>query len=152
MAGVVGVGDRAPEFCLPGIPDGEYSLGGYLGKTVVLAFYPADNSPVCTTQWRSYTLDSASFERLDAVVLGISPQGIESHRSFARKNSIELPLLSDEDKAVAESYGVLGPLGFYRRSVFVVNKAGIVTYAHRTTAGLTYSPTSVLLKAISEGE
>ncbi|NNN18812.1 MAG: peroxiredoxin [Acidimicrobiaceae bacterium] len=147
---MVDVGDRAPEFKLLGVPDGEYSLSRFPGKIVVLAFYPADNSPVCTTQLRTYTMDQASFDSLDAVVLGISPQGIASHKAFYEEQAIKLPLLADEDKTVAQAYGVLGPLGFYRRSVFVINRDGLITYAHRTTAGLSFSPTSVLIEAISQ--
>ncbi len=149
---MVGKGDVAPEFTLAGVPEGLYSLTDYLGHVVVLAFYPADNSPVCTTQLRSYTVDKKSFENLGSVVLGISPQGVASHFRFAAEQSIGFPLLSDEDKSVGEAYGVLGPLGFYRRSVFVINRSGTITYAHRTTAGLTFSPSSVLLKAITEAE
>ena len=149
---MVGIGDSAPGFTLAGVPEGLYSLSDYLGHVVVLAFYPADNSPVCTTQLRSYTVDKKSFENLSSVVLGISPQGVASHARFVAEQSIGFPLLSDEDKSVAEAYGVLGPLGFYRRSVFVVNKSGTITYAHRTTAGLTFTPSSVLLKAIAEAE
>lgn len=146
------VGDRAPDFTVRGIPDGDYSLSQYRGQVVVLAFYPADNSPVCTTQMRAYSLDSGSFEGLNAVVLGISPQDVASHQGFASKHDISIPLLSDPDKKVAKAYGVLGPLGFYRRSIFVIDRQGIVTYLRRTKAGLTYSPTSVLIDAINEAE
>ncbi len=147
---MIGVGDKAPDFTLPGVPQGNYSLGDYLGKIVVLAFYPADKSPICTTQLRSYTADLKSFQNVDAVVLGISPQGIASHEEFYIEQAIGIPLLADEDKSVAEKYNVLGPLGFYRRSIFVISRSGVVTYVRRTTAGLTYSPTSVLLKAVSQ--
>lgn len=146
------VGDKAPDFKVKGIPDGEYSLSQFLGQVVVLAFYPADNSPVCTTQMRAYSLDSGSFEGLNAVVLGISPQDVASHQGFASKHDISIPLLSDPDKTVAKAYGVLGPLGFYRRSIFVIDRQGIVTYLRRTKAGLTYSPTSVLIDAINQAE
>ncbi|TAN23755.1 MAG: peroxiredoxin [Actinomycetota bacterium] len=149
---MVGVGDKAPGFTLAGVPSGTYSLSDYLGMIVVLAFYPADNSPVCTTQLRSYTADLKSFENANAVVLGISPQSVASHQEFYTGQAIGVPLLSDEDKSVAEAYDVLGPLGFYRRSIFVINRSGVITYARRTTAGLTYSPTSVLMKAISQAD
>ncbi len=152
MNSPVGVGDAAPGFTLHGVPQGTYSLSDFLGKIVVLAFYPADNSPVCTTQLRTYTLDQKSFKELDAAVLGISPQGIASHEKFASEQSISLPLLSDEDKTVGKAYGVLGPLGFYRRSVFVIDRSGEITYASRTTAGLTFYPTSALLEAVKKAQ
>ena len=92
------------------------------------------------------------FEGLNAVVLGISPQDVASHLGFASKHDISIPLLSDPDKTVAKAYGVLGPLGFYRRSIFVIDRQGIVTYLRRSKAGLTYSPTSVLIDAINQVE
>lgn len=146
----VSIGDAAPDFKLRGIPDGEYSLSSFAGKVVVLAFYPADNSPVCTTQMRTYSLDTDNFANLNAVVLGISPQSVESHVGFASKNSISIPLLADTDKSVGEMYGVIGPLGFYRRSIFVINGDGVITYLRRAKAGLKFAPTSVLLDAIEK--
>ena len=150
MENVVGVGDEAPEFTLEGVPGGPYSLRDFFGSVVVLVFYPADNSPICTTQLRSYTLDKESFEELDAIVLGISPQGVDSHKSFLEGQSIGFPLLSDEKKLVGKKYGILGPLGFYRRSVFVIDRLGKISYARRTTAGLTFEPTSALIEAVKQ--
>lgn len=149
MSSSITVGSIAPDFTLMGIPSGTYSLGSYLGKVVVLAFYPADNSPVCSLQMRSYSLEVAKFTQMDAIVLGISPQSTKSHEGFIDKNQILIPLLSDERKEVGLKYGVIGPLGFYRRSIFVIDKCGVVAYAKRTTAGLTYSPTKVLFEAIN---
>lgn len=152
METVVGVGDEAPEFTLQGVPGGPYSLSDFFGSIVVLVFYPADNSPICTTQLRSYTLDKENFEDLGAVVLGISPQGIDSHKRFLEDQSIGFPLLSDENKSVGKEYGILGPLGFYRRSVFVIDRFGKISYARRTTAGLTFDPTSALIEAIQRAK
>lgn len=145
----IGVGDKAPEFTLPGIPGPTYSLSSYLGSIVVLAFYPADNSPVCTTQMRSYSMEKETFEGVDATILGISPQKVESHAAFSSKNNIGIPLLSDQDKAIGRAYGVLGPLGFYRRSIFIINQRGFVAYAQRKIAGLSFSSTSTLLREIA---
>lgn len=146
----VEVGDIAPDFRLNGFPDGEYSLSSFTGKVVVLAFYPADNSPVCTTQMRTYSLDTDNFSDLNATVLGISPQSVETHVGFASKNSISIPLLADTDKKVGGLYGVVGPLGFYRRSIFVINGNGIITYLLRAKAGLKFAPTSVLIDEIEK--
>lgn len=146
----VEVGDIAPDFRLNGFPDGEYSLSSFTGKVVVLAFYPADNSPVCTTQMRTYSLDTDNFSDLNATVLGISPQSVETHVGFASKNSISIPLLADTDKKVGGLYGVVGPLGFYRRSIFVINGNGIITYLRRAKAGLKFAPTSVLIDEIEK--
>ncbi len=148
----LGVGDSAPDFTLEGSPEGKYSRAQVLGRPLVLAFYPEDHSPVCSIQLRAYSDGMEEFSQLSALVWGISPQDVRSHKGFAERYGINFPLLSDLDKEVARSYDVLGPLGFYRRSVFVINRFGIITYCHRTTAGLTYKATSTLLEAVREAE
>jgi peroxiredoxin Q/BCP len=146
----IGVGDEAPAFTLPavGAAADEVSLADYAGKPVVLVFYPGDDTPVCTKQLNSYNNDVDEFEALDAQVLGISAQSVDSHRKFADKHGFKFPLLADTDKAVAASYGTLGPLGFPRRSVFIVDAGGVVRYAHRAIAGLTFRPVSELVQAL----
>jgi peroxiredoxin Q/BCP len=146
----VGVGDIAPDFTLPGTGDGdqEFTLSSYRGQPVVLVFYPGDNTAVCTTQLKSYTADFDEFEGVNAQILALSPQGMDSHCEFTRKHGFKFPLLADVDKKVGEAYGVLGPIGFYRRSVFVVDKEGVIRYAHRAIAGLTYKSTGELVEAV----
>ena len=145
----VGVGDIAPDFTLPGTGDQEsYTLSSFRGSPVVLVFYPGDNTAVCTTQLKRYTADFDQFEGVDAQILALSPQGIESHCSFSQKHGFRFPLLADTDKQVGEAYGVLGPIGFYRRSVFVVDGEGVIRYAHRAIAGLTYKSTDELVQAV----
>ena len=144
----VGVGDEAPDFTMPGTGGRDYTLSSYRGAPVVLVFYPGDNTPVCTVQLRSYTSDHAEFEALGAQVLGISPQDVASHESFTAEHDFAFPLLADTDKAVGERYGVVGPLGFYRRSAFVVDAGGVIRYAHRAISGMTYRPTDELVEAI----
>ena len=151
---MIAVGDVAPGFELPGADgteDGrrDYSLGEFRGRPVVLVFYPGDNTPVCTRQLNAYTEDIDAFEELGAQVLAISPQDVTSHEGFADKQGgFAFPLLADTDKAVGEAYGILGPIGFYRRSVFVVDAEGRVSYAHRAIAGLTFRPTAELVEAV----
>jgi peroxiredoxin len=142
------VGDAAPDFSLPGTGGQDYSLSSYRGRPVVLVFYPGDNTAVCTTQLKSYTADFDEFADVDAQILAISPQGVASHEGFTEKHGFKFPLLADVDKVVGQAYGVLGPIGFYRRSVFVVDAAGVVRYAHRAIAGLTYKSTDELVKAV----
>ena len=144
----IGIGDRAPAFTLPSTGGGPVSLGDFAGKPVVLVFYPGDETPVCTKQLNSYNNDLTEFEALDAQVLGISAQSVESHDKFAGKHGFRFPLLSDADKAVAGAYGTLGPLGFPRRSVFIVDAGGTIRYVHRAIAGLTYRPVSELVDAL----
>jgi len=144
----VSVGDVAPQFTLPATGGGRVSLGDYLGQPVVLVFYPGDDSPVCTKQLNSYNDDLAQFEALDAQVLAISAQGLDSHERFAEKYGFRFPLLADTDKAVADLYGTLGPLGFPRRSVFVIDASGIVRYVHRAIAGLSFRPVAELIDVL----
>ena len=151
MAGPA-VGDPAPDFTLEGTsPEGRrtYDLAGLRGRPVVLAFYPGDDTPVCTTQLCSYQDDLARFTDLDALVLGISPQGIESHERFAARRGLTFPLLADTDKAVARRYGVMGPLGL-RRAVFVVDADGVVRWKHVATLGLTYQDTDTITAVLRD--
>lgn len=144
----VGVGDTAPAFTLLGTGGKSYALTDFRGQPVVLAFYPGDNTPVCTKQLDSYQGALADFEAVGAQMIGISPQSVESHNKFSCKQGYSFPLLADTQKKVAEAYGVLGPLGFYRRSVFVVDAQGVIRYVHRAMAGLSFKPSSELVTAI----
>ena len=146
----VGVGDRAPAFTLPGTGGEQYSLADYAGQRVVLVFYPGDDTPVCTRQLNAYNDGLSQFNELDAQVLGISAQDVASHERFSGKHGFDFPLLSDTDKAVAAAYGTLGPIGFPRRSVFIVDRDGVIRYAHRAIAGLTYRPVDELVRVLEQ--
>jgi thioredoxin-dependent peroxiredoxin len=146
----VGVGDKAPDFTLPGTGGGSYSLADFLGKPLVLVFYPGDDTPVCTKQLNSYNEGLDQFTKLDAQVVGISAQSIDSHEAFSGKHGLTFPLLADTDKAVAGLYGTLGPLGFPRRSVFIIDRTGTIRYVHRAIAGLTYRPVSELIEELEK--
>jgi peroxiredoxin Q/BCP len=148
----VTAGDRAPDFELAGVQDGvrrTYSLRELAGRPVVLVFYPGDNTPVCTRQLNEYTTDIDQFSALDAQVLAISPQDLDSHEGFAaHQGGFAFPLLADVDKELARAYGVLGPMGFYRRCVFVVDGDGGLAYVHRGFAGATFRSSDELVAAI----
>ena len=145
---VAEVGQPAPEFTLEGT-EGTMSLADFRGKVVVLVFYPGDNTPVCTRQLNAYTSDIDQFAEVGAQLLAISPQSVASHDEFScKQGGFGFPLLADTDKAVGEAYGILGPLGFYRRSVFVVDGEGILRWAHRAVAGLTFRSTAELVDAV----
>ncbi|MFN6121169.1 MAG: peroxiredoxin [Actinomycetes bacterium] len=146
----VGVGDQAPDFTLPGTGGAEVSLHDFLGRPVVLVFYPGDDTPVCTKQLNSYNDELAQFEALDAQVIGISAQGVDSHERFSGKHGFGFPLLADTDKKVAALYGTLGPIGFPRRSVFIVDAQGVVRYAHRAIAGLPFRPVGELVDVLQK--
>ena len=146
------VGDRAPDFELDGT-DGRFKLSDHRGGKVVLLFYPGDNTPVCTRQLNTYTAEIDQFREVDAQILAISPQSVESHDGFMDKQGgFAFPLLSDEAKRIGRQYGVLGPVGFYRRSVFVIDAEGIVRYAHRAVAGLSFRPTAEIVEAVRKAQ
>jgi len=145
-------GDIAPSFSLPGTHDGvrrTYTLEEFAGRPVVLIFYPGDNTPVCTRQLNSYTDDIDQFLALDAQLLAASPEDLDSHDGFAQhQGGFAFPLLADVDKHLARDYGVLGPVGFYRRSVFVIDGNGRLSYVHRGFAGSTFRKTDELVDAV----
>lgn len=142
-------GDQAPDFTLPGIPGGQpYTLSEHLGRVVVLVFYPGDDTVVCTAQLVNYTTELHRFSELGADLVGISPQDLASHEQFARRHGIGFPLLADTERSVGRAYDVVGPLGFVKRSVFVVDPDGVVRYAHRSTHGLTFRPADELVAAV----
>ena len=145
MAKTPDVGTSAPDFTLPGVlvsggtaQRGDYTLSAQRGKPVVLAFYPGDNTAVCTKQLCSYTSGLDGFTGLGATVWGISPQDVDSHEGFARKYDLGFPLLADTGLAVTRQYGIsLGRAGL-RRSVFVIDGKGILRWKHVTLASLTF--------------
>jgi thioredoxin-dependent peroxiredoxin len=133
----VGIGQRAHDFELEGT-DGPFRLSDHLGERVVLLFYPGDNTPVCTKQFCSYAERADDMRDLPATVIGISSQGIESHREFQAKNSIPVPLLADVDKSVAKAYGACAPVVGTRRAVIVVDEAGTIRHHHVHRLGLDF--------------
>jgi thioredoxin-dependent peroxiredoxin len=147
------IGQAAPDFTLPGVmlTDGEaaradYALAEQRGNRLVLAFYPGDNTAVCTRQLCSYTSGLEQFTNFGATVWAISPQGLGSHEQFARKYGLAFPLLTDEGLKVSRQYGIaLGGAGL-RRSVFVIDEAGILRWKHVTLVGLTF-PTADTISA-----
>ena len=144
----VSVGDLAPDFTLPATGGTSLSLSSFRGQPVVLVFYPGDDTPVCTKQLNSYNNELSAFDGVGAQVLAVSSQDLASHEQFLSKHGFDFPLLADTEKAVASLYGTVGPLGFPRRSVFVINASGVITYAHRAIAGITYRPVSELVAAV----
>ena len=144
----VDVGDAAPDFELPGTGEKTYRLSDYRGRKVVLAFYPGDFTAVCTKQFCSYRDEGERIDNLGADVLGISAQSVDSHERFAKEKSLNVPLLADEDKAVARAYGVLaGPM--VRRAIFVIDEQGTIRYRKVTLVGLTYETVDDLEQAVA---
>src|SRR3954452_1855233 len=105
---MVDVGDAAPAFELPGTEGKTYRLADYRGRNLVLAFYPGDATSTCTKQFCSYRDEAERIDELDAEVLGISSQSVDSHERWTREQELNIPLLADEDLAVTRAYRVSG--------------------------------------------
>jgi peroxiredoxin Q/BCP len=143
------VGDRAPEFELAGTGGKSYRLADFGSTGVILAFYPGDFTPVCTKQFCSYRDDGDRLEALGVPMMGISPQSVESHEQFADRHGLTVPLLSDPGKKIARAYGVVGPGGFIRRAVFLIDAEGVLRYRHVALFGLRYQDVGDLEKAVT---
>ena len=144
-------GQLAPDFTLDGVEDGvrrTFSPSDARGSALVLAFYPGDDTMVCTKQLCSYQDDLSLLTGLGAQLWGISPQGLESHETFAAKRSLSFPLLADPDRIAIKAYGVNGPLGHTKRSVFVLDAEGIVRWSHVSTLGITYQDSEQIAAAL----
>lgn len=127
-------GDEAPDFTLTSNKMEPVSLNSYKGRNVVLLFYPFAFSPVCTNECKTMTADHSKFTRLNAQVLGISIDSTWTQKAFAEAYNVSYPLLSDFNKEVTRSYGVIyedlgGNKGVAKRSAFILDKDGVVRYA-----------------------
>jgi thioredoxin-dependent peroxiredoxin len=143
------VGDPAPDFELPGSGGRTYRLSDYLGRGVILAFYPGDFTPMCTRQFCSYRDDEDKLVELGVDLIGISPQSVDSHERFIAENSLNVPLLADEDKEVARAYGALLLGGLVRRSIFVIDGELVVRHRQMSTVGLGFESADDLQEAVA---
>jgi peroxiredoxin Q/BCP len=142
-------GDEAPDFTLPWTGEGDLSLSGRRGRWVILAFYPGDFTPTCTKQFCNYRDGRERIDELDAEVVGISPQDVDSHGRFIAEHGLTVPLAADVDKAVAAAYGVLAPGGsFVRRAIFVVDPEGVIRYRKVAIVGLGFEDADDLGRAL----
>ncbi len=144
------VGAQAPTFVLDGwygVAADRFSLEAQLGHPVVLAFYPGDERLICTRQMCAYSDQIADLHQIDAVVWGVAPQDVESHRRFAEGRRLKMPLLSDPEMTVARAYGVVGAFGL-RRSVFVVDEQGKIAWRWVSSINLTFPSTDDIRQAL----
>ena len=151
MAGIQ-IGAAAPDFTLPGVSGterGEYTLSAYRGNKVMLAFYPGDFTMGCTRQLCGYRDDYELLAPPGVVVLGISPQDLDSHARFIAEKRFEFPLLSDVDLKVVEAYGVKAPVIGVRRAVFLVDAEGIVRWQTVKMLGATWPKAKELAEILS---
>lgn len=135
---MVDVGDRAPGFDLPATGGGRVSLAGLRGKKVVLYFYPSDGTPTCTKQACAFRKGAAMIEGAEGVIVGISPDGVESHDKFRTKYRLPFVLVADEGHKVADAYGVWVKKSMFgvkymgiERTTFVIDRAGKVAAVFR---------------------
>ena len=135
------VGDVAPEFCLPDKDNRNVCLKDFKGKYAIVYFYPKDNTPGCTTEAIGFTGILAEFQKLNAEVIGISPDSPESHAKFIEKKNLKVILLSDRDKKVVISYGKWGKKKFrgkeyigLTRSTFIIDHKGKIAHIWPTVS------------------
>jgi len=142
-------GSTAPEFALPDSEGATWRLSDHRGKVVVLLFYPGDETPVCTKQMCSVRDRWEDYVATGAEVVGISTNSVESHKSFAEHHELPLRLLADIDRKVADMYGAQSLIpGKVARSVFVINRDGVITYRDVRPLGLFRPKDDDTIKAI----
>jgi thioredoxin-dependent peroxiredoxin len=130
-------GSAAPDFDLLDGDGQSWRLSDHRGKVVVLLFYPGDETPICTRQMCSVRDRWEDYAATGAEVVGISTNSVASHKSFAAHHELPLRLLADTDRKVADIYGAQSLIpGKVARSVFVINRAGVITYRDVRPLGL----------------
>jgi peroxiredoxin Q/BCP len=132
---MVEIGELAPQFCLPGGDEQDVCLKDYLGKWLVLYFYPRDNTSGCTREAQDFTAALPLLQELGASVLGVSRDSPASHRKFAEKHGLKVMLASDQEHKVTEDYGAWALKKMYGkesygviRSTFLIDPQGKIAY------------------------
>ncbi|MFF4188842.1 peroxiredoxin [Streptomyces sp. NPDC001691] len=150
-------GELVDDFTLPGgvlTPDGGFHRGEYWLRAerrhpLVLAFYPLDDTAVCTKQLCSYSNDLDALAETGTEIWAISPQNLDSHEAFARKHGLRMPLLSDTDRVVAHSLGITAPGIGVRRAVFIIAPDGTLHWKHIALLGATFQNTGTLTRHLA---
>lgn len=132
------IGKKAPDFKIIGSDNKEHSLSDYLGKTVILYFYPKDNTPGCTTEACDFRDNSVNFEDKNAIIIGVSRDSVKTHSNFINKFQLPFLLLSDKEEELCKLYDVIKEKKLYgktymgiERSTFIINPEGILTHEFR---------------------
>ncbi|MEE4185521.1 MAG: peroxiredoxin [Gammaproteobacteria bacterium] len=150
------VGSAAPEFRLQDQQGEWHDLEQYRGKWVALYFYPKDDTPGCTTEACSFRDNIFAFDALNAVVLGVSLDDVDSHAEFAEKYSLPFSILADSDKQAAEAYGVImkiGPMKLAKRESFLIDPNGVVVKHYSSVNPNTHTEEVLAdLRALGEGK
>jgi len=131
--------EKVADFTLPTNGGGSFTLSAQLGKTVVLYFYPKDNTPGCTTEGQDFAALHADFEKANAVVVGVSRDSVKSHDNFCAKFGFPFALISDADEALCTQFEVIKMKNMYgkqvrgiERSTFIIDSAGKLAQAWRS--------------------
>jgi thioredoxin-dependent peroxiredoxin len=147
------LGTPAPDFTLTSDSGKAFSLSAYRkahpNERIVLVFYPADESPVCTAQLCEYRDQIDEFLGLNATIVGISAQNTESHQRFKAKRQLPFTLLSDADLTVAKLFGAKGVLGM-KRATFLIDTKGLIQYAHVEATALFRRTADELVKVLAK--
>lgn len=135
---MVSEGEKAPDFTLPADDGKKVSLSDYLGRKVVLYFYPKDGTPGCTREAIEFRDLIKEFEKEDIVILGVSKDSVNSHQKFKQKHALPFTLLSDSEGKVLDLYGVWKKRSLYgrtflgtERTTFLIDEVGLVEKVHR---------------------
>ncbi len=145
-------GIKAPDFSLKSTPDQEVSLKDFLGKPVILVFYPADFSPVCGSELTLFNEVLPEFKKYDAQLLGISVDNIWSHLAFAKERNLHFPLLSDFNPKgkVSKLYNAYQEEdGLSKRALYVIDKDGVIAWGYISPIGINPGADRIL-KALEE--
>ena len=144
-------GEKAPEFTLEADYGRQVSLKDYLGKKVVLYFYPKDNTPGCTTEAVEFRDVAEEFKKQGAVIVGVSKDSVESHKKFKEKHDLPFTLLSDPEGKVLDLYGVWKKKSLYgrtfmgtERTTFLIDEKGIVAKIYRKVKAKGHAQTCLL--------
>jgi peroxiredoxin len=132
-------GDQAPEFELKSTPDQTVRLADFRGRRLIIAFYPADWSPVCTDQMALYNEILPEFQQLGAALVGISIDHVWCHIAFAQQRNLRFPLLADfhPKGEVAQAYGVYDEeIGMSERALFVLDEEGVIRWSYISPIGV----------------
>ena len=129
------IGDKAPDFCLENQDEKKICLKDYLGKNIILYFYPKDNTPGCSLEAMMFTKYKEEFEKHHTIILGISKDSCDSHKKFIENKQLNITLLSDSNKEIHQKYGVWRLKKFMGkefigtvRTTFLINKEGIIEH------------------------
>jgi thioredoxin-dependent peroxiredoxin len=126
-------GSKAPDFSLPAQDGTQVSLRAYRGRWVVLYFYPKDQTPGCSREAHNFQVDQPKYAERNAVVLGVSVDGVDSHKKFCAKEGLNFRLLADTNHTVSDSYGALTNLGvvkFAARHTFLIDPDGKIAQVY----------------------